>query len=53
MPSRSASFLATFIASIWYCICLTRHTLKEETIYGPMLGSAMCGLSLLIERKVR
>ena len=30
-----------------------RNIVKDDTIYGPMLGSFACGLSLLIEKKSR
>ncbi|KAI8060212.1 hypothetical protein BC940DRAFT_246778 [Gongronella butleri] len=56
---RSSAFLATFISSIWYTICLTRtrvghqvlgadQTRLDDTL-GPLLGSMACGLSLFIE----
>lgn len=32
-------------------MCLTRNTLKDDTIWGPLIGSALCGLSVLIEKK--
>ncbi|PRP80383.1 hypothetical protein PROFUN_11981 [Planoprotostelium fungivorum] len=61
---RSASFLSTFVASIWFSVCLTR------TLLGPklfpnlrdnlpldnrvgLIGSLICGLSILIENKRR
>jgi len=50
---RSAAFLGTFISSIWSAICLLRNLLQQDTIYGPMLGSFLCGFSLLIEKKTR
>ncbi|CAG8507179.1 8685_t:CDS:2 [Paraglomus occultum] len=61
---RSASFLATFIASIWYSCCVMRNRIGptlfpslNPTIYdrllGPWLGSMICGISLLFESKRR
>ena len=50
---RSASFLATFIGLVWSMVCLTRNTLKTDSVLGPFLGSAACGFSLLIEKKSR
>ncbi|ORZ08989.1 hypothetical protein BCR42DRAFT_462806 [Absidia repens] len=60
---RSSTFLATFITLIWYSICLTRtrighqlfgikQTRLDDTL-GPLIGSAMCGLSLMIENRHR
>lgn len=51
--ARSAAFLGTYISLIWSSVCLVRNLVKDDTIYGPMLGSFMCGLSLLIEKKSR
>ncbi|KAI8341177.1 hypothetical protein BC941DRAFT_391201 [Chlamydoabsidia padenii] len=57
--ARSSSFLATYTSSIWYAVCLTRtrighqllgvnQTRLDDTL-GPLIGSAICGLSLIIE----
>jgi len=50
--SRSAAFLGVFVSSIYTAVCLVRNQLQNETIYGPLLGSFLCGFSLLIEKKV-
>ncbi|KAI8084924.1 uncharacterized protein BX664DRAFT_265870 [Halteromyces radiatus] len=60
---RSSTFLATFITLIWYSICLTRTRIGHQLLgvnqkilddtLGPLIGSAMCGLSLLIENQHR
>ncbi|KAI8344343.1 hypothetical protein BC941DRAFT_408384 [Chlamydoabsidia padenii] len=60
---RSSTFLATFITLIWYSICLTRTRIGHQLLgiqqerlddtLGPLIGSAMCGLSLMIENKHR
>lgn len=58
--ARSSAFLATFITLCWYGVCLVRTRLgplffpnataqQLEDTYGPGLGSALCGLSSLIE----
>ncbi|KAG0744883.1 hypothetical protein G6F57_006049 [Rhizopus arrhizus] len=60
---RSSTFLGTYIAIIWYCICLVRtrvghqilgvnQTRLDDTL-GPLLASMLCGLSLLVESKHR
>ena len=46
MPSTLPS------AIIWGTVCLCRHTLQNDLI-GPGLGSALCGLSVLIESPSR
>ena len=46
---RSSGFLATFIASIWGTICCMRHALGDDTVAGPLLGSTLAGLSVLLE----
>ncbi|KAG0259722.1 hypothetical protein BG011_002422 [Mortierella polycephala] len=66
--ARSSAFLATYIALIWYGICTWRSkvmplTMKltgrqytsnvVDNIYGPLLGSFMCGFSVLIEKPHR
>jgi len=30
-----------------------RNLLQDDTVYGPFLGSLLCGSSLLIEKKNR
>ncbi|CAO3613074.1 unnamed protein product [Cunninghamella blakesleeana] len=61
--ARSSAFIATFIALIWYSVCLTRtrighqilrvnQTILDDTL-APLIGCMMCGLSLLIENKHR
>ncbi|KAI8383077.1 hypothetical protein BD560DRAFT_322777 [Blakeslea trispora] len=60
---RSSSFLATYIAIIWYSICLVRTRIgyqllginqsKLDNTLAPLIGSMLCGLSLLIESKHR
>ncbi|KAJ3287996.1 hypothetical protein HK104_008373 [Borealophlyctis nickersoniae] len=50
---RSSTFLATFIATIWTAICVLRNYLGRDTPMGPLLGSFLCGFSLLLERKGR
>lgn len=39
-------------AIIWGTVCLCRHTLQNDSV-GPTLGSALCGLSVLIEHPSR
>ncbi|KAJ3081535.1 hypothetical protein HK102_002286 [Quaeritorhiza haematococci] len=51
--ARSSAFLATFIATIFYTICLVRNQTKNDKPFGPVLGSFLCGFSLLIEKKKR
>jgi hypothetical protein len=50
---RSSAFLATFISLIWAMILLVRNARNMDTSLGPLLGSAACGLSLLVEKKSR
>ncbi|KAJ3289988.1 hypothetical protein HK104_007095 [Borealophlyctis nickersoniae] len=50
--ARSSTFLASFISIILAAICTSRN-LTHNDLIGPTLGSALCGLSLLIERKSR
>ncbi|PWN42057.1 hypothetical protein IE81DRAFT_290943 [Ceraceosorus guamensis] len=60
--ARSASFLSTFIASIWFMVCLGRSILFPKLFphvshsfwdagFGPLLGSLTCGWSVFIEEK--
>jgi hypothetical protein len=60
---RSSTFLGTYIAIIWYSICLVRtrvghqvlgvnQTRLDDTL-GPLMGAMLCGLSLLVESKHR
>ncbi|KAF8943884.1 hypothetical protein BGZ47_004929 [Haplosporangium gracile] len=66
--ARSSAFLATYIALIWYGICTWRSKVMPITmkltgrrytsnvvdyIYGPLLGSFMCGFSVLVEKPHR
>ncbi|KAF9365450.1 hypothetical protein BGX34_009975 [Mortierella sp. NVP85] len=66
--ARSSAFLATYIALIWYGICGWRSRIMPaymkltgrrfdsnvvDNIYGPLLGSFMCGFSVLIEKPHR
>ncbi|KAG0215359.1 hypothetical protein BGX28_000099 [Mortierella sp. GBA30] len=66
--ARSSAFLASYIALIWYGICAWRSKIMPLTmkltgrrytsntidqIYGPLLGSFMCGFSVLIEKPHR
>ncbi|KAG0043506.1 hypothetical protein BGZ83_011328 [Gryganskiella cystojenkinii] len=66
--ARSSAFLATYIALIWYGICTWRSKVMPLTmkvtgkrytsnvidhIYGPLLGSFLCGFSVLIEKPHR
>ncbi|CAO3674739.1 unnamed protein product [Rhizopus stolonifer] len=60
---RSSTFLGTYIGIIWYCICLVRTRIGHQVLginqtrlddtLGPLTGSMLCGLSLLIENKHR
>ncbi|OLL24195.1 hypothetical protein NEOLI_001433 [Neolecta irregularis DAH-3] len=61
---RSSAFLATFISNVWLGICATRSIIGpklfpnvnrnryDETI-GPLIGSFLCGWSILIENPKR
>jgi hypothetical protein len=53
--ASSSAFLATFVASLWAFICggraLLRRRRDEST--GVLAGCALCGLSVLIEKKKR
>ncbi|KAK3844471.1 MAG: hypothetical protein J3R72DRAFT_397941 [Linnemannia gamsii] len=66
--ARSSAFLATYIALIWYGICTWRSKVMPITmkltgrrytsnvvdhIWGPLLGSFMCGFSVLVEKPHR
>lgn len=50
---RSASFLATFIASVWAGVCMTRQLFQTDIPQGPLLGGFLAGWSILLERKSR
>ncbi|KAI8345274.1 hypothetical protein EDC96DRAFT_449370 [Choanephora cucurbitarum] len=60
---RSSTFLATYIAIIWYSICLVRTRIGHQLLginqtrldntMAPLVGSMLCGLSLLIESRHR
>lgn len=54
----SSSFLSTFIALVWAPICTLRSHILPPGVadahgWGPGLGSALCGFSILLERKSR
>lgn len=59
--SRSSAFLATFIASIWYMICLTRTRIGPRLnmsphcrdTWAPAIACGLCGLSVLLEKSAR
>ncbi|KAI7905904.1 uncharacterized protein BX663DRAFT_498069 [Cokeromyces recurvatus] len=61
--TRSSTFLGTYIAIIWYSICLVRTRLGHQVFkinqtrldntLSPLVGSMLCGLSLLVESKHR
>eukprot|EP01103_Thecamoeba_quadrilineata_P008722 TRINITY_DN18450_c0_g1_i1.p1 TRINITY_DN18450_c0_g1~~TRINITY_DN18450_c0_g1_i1.p1 ORF type:complete len:499 (-),score=59.90 TRINITY_DN18450_c0_g1_i1:82-1578(-) len=58
---RSSAFLATFITIVWYSVCfwrsrigpLTNLPIQTFDYVGPVCGSLLCGLSVLIEKKHR
>ncbi|KAI9279370.1 hypothetical protein BY458DRAFT_532194 [Sporodiniella umbellata] len=60
---RSSTFLGTYIAIIWYSICLVRTRIGHQLLnvqqtrldntLAPLVGSMLCGLSLLIETRHR
>eukprot|EP00941_MAST-03F_sp_MAST-3F-sp1_P006037 g6037.t1 len=52
---QSSAFLATFVGIIWASICSCRNMLRQslDETTGVVLGCALCGLSILIERKSR
>ncbi|KAF7727887.1 hypothetical protein EC973_006886 [Apophysomyces ossiformis] len=60
---RSSAFLASFITIIWYSVCLVRTRIGHQVLgvrqsilddtLAPFVGSALCGLSLLIETRHR
>ncbi|GAA5926457.1 hypothetical protein JCM3775_001023 [Rhodotorula graminis] len=62
--SRSSAFLATFVASVYLGVCLTRTRLPQlargaiaqqplDAGWCVVVGCAMCGASVLIENKRR
>lgn len=62
--ARSSAFLASFIFFCWYGVCLARTRLgprlfpnathqQIETLWGPLLGSALSGLSIFVESSRR
>ncbi|KAI9497490.1 hypothetical protein BDB00DRAFT_804708 [Zychaea mexicana] len=61
--TRSSAFLASFITIIWYSICLTRTRIGHQLLNinqtrlddttAPLIGSMLCGLSLLLESRHR
>lgn len=57
---RSATFLSTYIASIWFMVCMSRSVILPRLFpsvpfsfwdsgLGPILGSWTCGWSVFIE----
>lgn len=50
---RSSAFLGSFIGLVWGGVCLTRQTLQDDTVFGPLFGSFLSGWSIFIERKHR
>lgn len=59
---RSATFLSTYIASIWFMVCMARSMVLPRLFpnvsfrywdsgLGPILGSWTCGWSVFIEEK--
>ncbi|KAI8597322.1 hypothetical protein EDD21DRAFT_310975 [Dissophora ornata] len=48
--ARSSAFLATYISMTWYGICF--YNVVDPT-WGPLLGSFLCGFSVLIEKPHR
>ncbi|KAI9312035.1 hypothetical protein BX666DRAFT_1992031 [Dichotomocladium elegans] len=61
--SRSSTFLASFIAIIWYSICLVRTRVGHQIFhidqsfldntFAPLVGCMLCGAALLIESPSR
>lgn len=62
--SRSSAFLATFVASVYFGVCLTRTRVPQlarglvaqqplDSGLCVLVGCAMCGASVLIENKRR
>ncbi|GAA5834298.1 hypothetical protein JCM9279_004276 [Rhodotorula babjevae] len=62
--SRSSAFLATFVASVYFGVCMTRTRLPQlargaiaqqplDAGWCVLVGCAMCGASVLIENKRR
>ena len=60
--ARSAAFLATFISSIWFMVCVGRTLLLPRLFpqishnfwdagLGPLMGSWACGFSVFIEER--
>lgn len=61
---RSSAFLATFVAIIYYSVCMVRSRAGPalfprlpkgtfDNFYAPFVGCLLCGLSVLIETKHR
>ncbi|RKP00182.1 hypothetical protein CXG81DRAFT_19841 [Caulochytrium protostelioides] len=50
---HSTTFLSMFVTIIWSSICVVRRTTGQDTALGPTLGSFLCGLSILLERRSR
>eukprot|EP01138_Halocafeteria_seosinensis_P009828 gb/GECG01010039.1/.p1 GENE.gb/GECG01010039.1/~~gb/GECG01010039.1/.p1 ORF type:complete len:499 (+),score=30.71 gb/GECG01010039.1/:1-1497(+) len=51
--TRSSAFLASFIAIIWSSICTLRNLIHYDSSWGVVLGSFLCGFSILLERPAR
>lgn len=51
--TQSSAFLGTFVGLVWSGVCFMRNLLHDETTLGPLLGSCLCGFSILLERKSR
>ncbi len=60
--ARSAAFLATYISSIWFMVCVGRSLLLPRLFpdvshnywdagLGPIMGSWACGFSVFIEER--
>eukprot|EP01080_Neovahlkampfia_damariscottae_P000244 gene244-4490_t len=50
---QSSAFLSTFIVLIWGSVCFWRNALQADRLIGPLIGCALCGLSIFIEKKSR
>jgi len=51
--ARSSAFLGAFIGLVWYGVCLTRGAFRSDLTLGPLVGSFLCGWSVLLEAKRR
>ena len=50
---RSSAFLGSYISIVWTTVCVMRNLLRDDRTIGPLLGSFLCGFSVLLERKDR